>query len=540
MTVRQVQNGAVKNIVLYIDGNPVLTFDKTRFMRGTLGIMVKNGDCTVDRVAYRGDTRPLRGTNGRGAVNVNPTLSAIDVNGEVHAAGATSVYISKDMETFTQVNGTVYRGYNQLQFVDENGEPSSEALALQAYQTGEFDENNRAYMNFRVYYTNDYFESSAVMADLFEGPGRTNSNLMANRFHQGISGRIYAPVGYDIYTENDGKSRVYYSDDKGVTWQASETELDTAKLGHLVQECEVIELKDGTVRFYCRTELGTVVYYESKDRGVTFDLSRKYLAPFLMAGCTFNIIRDPYDPDTIYASWQMDNANLDAANQLPRTLWCLARSTDEAETWEYCGTVHANINPTENNSQNYTMTVLKDYLLFSGYSDDTYVSNQQIGRGIFVEKSKIQGTKNFEPMYMLAPTTIEKAATLSNNDKEAVFVIHPESGNVIKGGERWVDSAVNEHVLVDLAAEFSGTRAVVNADGSVSLKLGSTIENKFDASLVVKHNGKYYVSIRAFAERFGLVVGEKDGIYVIYTSDEWDDIHWATFKYAVDLLSGEI
>lgn len=86
------------------------------------------------------------------------------------------------------------------------------------------------------------------------------------------SGRILMPLFFtlDYRVDPHIRSRVYYSDDEGSSWKPSETILDLPQSKAGAQEPGVVELKDGRVMLWVRTDLGRIYRAYSHDKGKTF------------------------------------------------------------------------------------------------------------------------------------------------------------------------------------------------------------------------------------------------------------------------------
>jgi sialidase-1 len=174
-------------------------------------------------------------------------------------------------------------------------------------------------------------------------------------------GRVLMPVFYtsDYRVDPRIKSRVYYSDDEGVTWKPSETILDLPQTKHGAQEPGVVELKDGRILLWVRTELGKIYKSYSKDRGVTWSV----LEP--MAG-----IESPLSPQSIKRHPKTGDLVLIWNNNPGSRRWPLttAVSKDEGETW----TRIRNLDETPNVTFAYTsIEWLKDRALMTYYMEDS-------------------------------------------------------------------------------------------------------------------------------------------------------------------------
>lgn len=140
------------------------------------------------------------------------------------------------------------------------------------------------------------------------------------------SGRLLAPVSrHDWGAEGfDMKGRIfcYYSDDNGRSWHVGE-QIRAENPAPILQEPGVVELSDGRVLMYIRTDAGRQYFCRSADGGSTWSPASpgslvSSLAPAL-------IVRDPYRGGLV-AVW---NNHPSERNPLS-----LAVSRDEGESWE--------------------------------------------------------------------------------------------------------------------------------------------------------------------------------------------------------------
>jgi sialidase-1 len=169
------------------------------------------------------------------------------------------------------------------------------------------------------------------------------------------SGRILMPVFFtsDYRVDPRMKSRVYYSDDEGASWKAGETVLDLAATKAGAQEPGVIELKDGRIMLWMRTDQGRMFRCYSRDGGVTF--SKPEPTAVVSPLSPQSIKRHPRTGDLILA-W----------NNSPNQRWPLttAVSRDEGESWSHV----KNLDETPNVTFAYTsIEWLKDRALFTYY-----------------------------------------------------------------------------------------------------------------------------------------------------------------------------
>ena len=164
--------------------------------------------------------------------------------------------------------------------------------------------------------------------------------LNNDRVVQLESGRLIVPVAQHEYnpangTTNDwaGVIKNYYSDDSGLTWQASTTSLlTTTPEGQRVttQEPGVIELLDGRLMLFARTNMGSQYVGYSSDGGDTW--SDLQPSSMISPRSPATIERIP-GTDTLLLAWN-DHEDIDPSLEDYRTPYTVAISNDEGLTWE--------------------------------------------------------------------------------------------------------------------------------------------------------------------------------------------------------------
>ena len=121
-----------------------------------------------------------------------------------------------------------------------------------------------------------------------------------------------------------------YSDNGGRTWKKSATELEGPEVSRTgLQEPGVIELKDGRLMMFMRTDMGCQYRSYSKDGGDTWSPAERsnIISPVSPA----SIARIPSTGDLLLV-WN-DHDGVDEAHRGKRTPFRVAISKDEGETW---------------------------------------------------------------------------------------------------------------------------------------------------------------------------------------------------------------
>ncbi len=124
-----------------------------------------------------------------------------------------------------------------------------------------------------------------------------------------------------------GKIRCYYSADEGKTWQRSKDAANPDKA--TTQEPGVVELKDGRIMLFCRTESGVQYISYSSDQGESWsDLEPGNIVSPLSPA---SIERIPQTGDLLLVWNNNYQAMYDGGKRTP---FNLAVSKDEGKTWE--------------------------------------------------------------------------------------------------------------------------------------------------------------------------------------------------------------
>lgn len=151
------------------------------------------------------------------------------------------------------------------------------------------------------------------------------------------SGRIVLPVALHATVEKPqwdsaGQVMCYLSDDQGQTWRRSrDVRIGKRPNGEreIVQEPGVVELQDGRLLMFCRTEGGSQYVSHSTDGGDTWSELRPSNLASPRSPAT--IERNPFN-NQLVCVWN-DHSGLHPFPKGKRTPLCLATSTDEGKTW---------------------------------------------------------------------------------------------------------------------------------------------------------------------------------------------------------------
>jgi sialidase-1 len=160
------------------------------------------------------------------------------------------------------------------------------------------------------------------------------------------SGRLLVPVALhttnakgvsheklEASFNNYGQLFCYYSDDDGKSWKRSaQIRVPEAVMA---QEPGLIEMKDGSVMMYIRTDRGMQYASYSKDKGKTWQAAVPYNLPSPLSPAT--IVRDPATKQLV-AIW--NNFGVLGLGYGKRTPFNTAVSDDEGVSWKHIKTVH--------------------------------------------------------------------------------------------------------------------------------------------------------------------------------------------------------
>jgi len=160
-----------------------------------------------------------------------------------------------------------------------------------------------------------------------------NANIAANLLVQLSSGRIILPIQKvigDWCGDTDHQvNSCCYSDDEGNSWKQSDCWVDLPLRGAM--EPHIVELKDGRLLMYMRTQLGAVFQSESADGGETWSKPQTtgLRAPESMP-CLVKIPQT----DDLLVIWNNSLYDPEFDHFGKRTPLTTAISRDEGRTWE--------------------------------------------------------------------------------------------------------------------------------------------------------------------------------------------------------------
>lgn len=157
--------------------------------------------------------------------------------------------------------------------------------------------------------------------------------LNNHRVIQLKSGRLLMAVAYHGNEVRVPKYRLgsawsYYSDDNGYNWKKGNEAVNPDSV--IIQEPGVVELKDGRILMWIRTNAGVQYQSFSKDEGINWSPAERSNIPSPLSPATID--RIPKTGDLLLV-WN-NNDNTNPATKGKRTPQTIAVSKDEGKTWE--------------------------------------------------------------------------------------------------------------------------------------------------------------------------------------------------------------
>ncbi|MBD2844157.1 exo-alpha-sialidase [Paenibacillus sp. IB182496] len=345
---------------LSIDGNTVLSLqneiDGDGDWYGRSGLYADNAVMLVDDIHL---TFPNGGAVTDGVIEYTVDENRYATHGDIEqsgdrlilAAGNTQQYVSTDEGETWQIS-TEYSGLNH----------SGSYRVLMQLKSGTYIQIGDDFIAKASPDMKTWENRGQVVddADLWTSAGRLIPIVHVNGINEielpDGTMRILVPVGFRNFkspTTNvlgSGHTVVYYSDDEGNTWTASQTSTkdlvadiyNLATDKYMQMEGKIVSCSDGSLRLYFSklNSEGYIGYSESVDYGVTW--GEFSTVPYLPTGVnSFNVFEDPQNPGTWYMVW-VNNTPESRGASVPRTRLTLAKSTN-GKDWDIVRDVDRNI-----------------------------------------------------------------------------------------------------------------------------------------------------------------------------------------------------
>lgn len=187
-------------------------------------------------------------------------------------------------------------------------------------------------------------------------PDPSYNTINNDRVIQLRSGRILVPLAFtkDYRLNHHFLSRVYYTDDEGKTWRASKTVIDVKQSSVGAEEPGVVQLGNGKVMLWVRTNTGHPYQSYSDDGGVTWSTPK----PMSVAS--------PNSPQSIKRIPSTDDLlmvwNNSTTNRFPLAT---AISKDNGHTWKNI----RNLDADASHTYAYTsITFVRKWVFFTYYA----------------------------------------------------------------------------------------------------------------------------------------------------------------------------
>ncbi len=448
-------------VTIYCDGEVVATGTTNVNGWGNAGYADALTNGTFKSFSYMGDGNPL-------------VDSATTMFADKHTVG---MYELSNKVVMVEGSGYIYEstdgGYN-FSLMKRKGEFSYNTIVLKSGKILSLQRRNESGDASKKYYVAHIFSSNGIT---LEGTYRINTDTNSYRFTmngkvmQTSNGRIIFVSG-ETENEENGMLWIYYSDDDGKTWKKSDSIFNQATTGENLQEGAVVELPDGTLRMYARNDSGFLVYSDSRDNGVTWELTIHY-SNFISVVSAFNVRNDPHTGD-LYLAWEYNNVNDFTTIQFPRTRLGLAVSSDGGNTWDYVGDVDESENYWDGafNHWNIGVWPMKDAVYVT--VGKTKGGDVWYNYTVRIGKDTIKTSARFNSLHTFmgdTPIDVDGTYVMTNG----VLAISATTKRVFASGDYYQLSEVNGKrtmLTVEMIASFLHGKATVTGD-TATIKLGA-------------------------------------------------------------------
>ncbi len=555
-TEKQLKDGVTndKKVTLYVNGTPILTKD-VMDVAGKSGFMATDCVAYVKNFSYRGDAKPMldvrdavgAGDSTGGAGNTTGFFKSGDAVYSVQQTVAASTTDYGESWKSVDMQGLGYPKFSAHMLKLNSGELLSlyKNEGVNAWGEDYYNDNNQKLYQMQFYLSPsgegiDDWEKAGILYG--EGPEH-GENLYGNTVGalaqspdgpNGKPGRIFFVGDNDLSSENYGDTKMWYSDDKGMTWKLGLHITFESQGNSCMQEPQPVATKDW-VRIYYRNDRGMIRYFESLDNGETWDTESKSTPFFMALNCFGMDIHRYYDEngemqEDIYVAWSNDSQNLGSRYQFLRTNWSLAKSEDYGDSWEFLGTPWR-VSSVYTGQMNLGLYFIDDYAFINGYA--VPISNGTGGskaRPIATPVTKQVPSMRIQQVKPLYHSQVSMFEAVRDHQVDRMLILDAETGTILLRGMRMENAAIENGVAATYAAAFAGASLRDKEDGTVILTCGDSAVTLN----VTEKNGVKYIPADTFAEKFGLKLTDVDGVKVISTYDDWtwrgEDAIWNAMR----------
>lgn len=339
--LRAVADGSV--VKLYVNGELVLTADKlTQFTPGRVGIY-------SEKIGVSVDNAEIIFLSGEGTIlkDVKHTILPDDKYRE----GGTVLETPDGKLTYIHMSGATFKSSDDGASW-ERSEMWTNTLSypnILKLRDGSYIKNASKVIDGVNYFISsrstdgvNWVDGGVIAPTTLTGSTEYYGTNMNDKFTEMSNGRIFYCQNYENKTapaagDPSVFSRIFYSDDKGMTW--TESTMNTTQIpGNSGQyyfgESKIIETPEGVRLYSSWNTYGCIVYSDSTDDGATWG-ELKRLDEFQSARSSMQIARDAYadNETTYYMVWVNAVPQVDL---LIRPRLSLTMSTD-GMNWEYLG-----------------------------------------------------------------------------------------------------------------------------------------------------------------------------------------------------------
>ncbi|WP_168120903.1 sialidase family protein [Paenibacillus sp. HB172176] len=345
---------------LSVDGNTVLSLeneiDGDGDWYGRSGLYADNAIMLVDEIEM---ALPGGGEVTDGVIEYTVDENTFTTYGDIEQSGSTLILAAGNSGQYTSIDdGETWQISNEYSDLDNTG---SYRVIIQL-QNGTYLQVGNDFIAKASSDLKTWTNRGQVVdeEDMWTSAGKLIPIVHVN----GISEvelpdgtmRILLPVGFRNFISpttsvtGSGYTVVYYSDDEGNTWTASQTstkdliagDYNVATDKFMQMEGKIVSCSDGSLRLYFSklNSEGYMGYTESTDYGVTW--SGLHTISYLpTVASSFNVYEDPSNPGTWYMVW-INNTPESRGAGVPRTRLSMAKSTN-GKDWELVLDVDRNI-----------------------------------------------------------------------------------------------------------------------------------------------------------------------------------------------------